>query len=93
MTKKRIRAVVEGRVQGVFFRAHTEEQARNLDLVGWVRNRPDGAVETVAEGEADRIEQFSQWLRHGPPAARVTGVKIQEEEPESELHRFDIRYP
>jgi acylphosphatase len=92
MVKKRIRAVVKGRVQGVFFRAHAEEIARNLDLAGWVRNRPDGSVETVAEGEADRIAQFSQWLQHGPPAARVIEVEIKEEALQGELHRFDIQY-
>jgi acylphosphatase len=92
MTNKRIRAVVKGRVQGVFFRTHTEEKARNLALAGWVRNRPDGSVETVAEGEADRIAQFSQWLQHGPPAARVVDVEIKEEEPQGELHPFEIHY-
>jgi acylphosphatase len=58
LARKRIRAVVQGRVQGVFFRAYTQEEAQRLGLVGWVRNRPDGTVEAVAEGEAERIDQL-----------------------------------
>lgn len=92
MAMKRIRAVVQGRVQGVFFRAHTQEEAQRLGLIGWVRNRPDGAVETVAEGEGERIEQLAYWLHQGPPAARVSGVEIHSEEPQGDLASFEIRY-
>jgi acylphosphatase len=92
MARKRIRAVVTGRVQGVFFRAHTAEKGRNLNLSGWVRNLADGSVETVAQGEAESLLAFSQWLHHGPPAASVTSVEIQEEPPGQEFPGFIIRY-
>lgn len=92
MAIKRIRAVVQGRVQGVFFRAYTQEEAQRLGLVGWVRNRPDGAVEAVAEGEAEQVDQLASWLRQGPPSARVSGLEIKAEEPEGDLLSFDIRY-
>jgi acylphosphatase len=92
MALKRIRAVVKGRVQGVFFRSHTQEKALALGLAGWVRNRPDGSVETVAEGDVDRLEQFHQWLHHGPPAARVDLVEVEEQKPQGELRDFEIRY-
>ena len=92
MAMKRIRAVVQGRVQGVFFRAHTQEEAQRLGLTGWVRNRPDGSVETVAEGEGERVEQLISWLHQGPPAARVSGIGISEEEPLGDLRSFEIRY-
>ncbi|MEJ2032068.1 MAG: acylphosphatase [Deltaproteobacteria bacterium] len=92
MARKRIRAVVQGRVQGVFFRAYTQEEAQRLGLVGWVRNRPDGTVEAVAEGEAERIDQLVSWLRQGPPSSRVSGLEIKAEEPKGDLLSFDIRY-
>jgi acylphosphatase len=92
MAARRIRAVVRGEVQGVFFRARTQEEGLRLGLSGWVRNQPDGSVETVAEGEADRIEQFCRWLHHGPPAARVIGVEIEEQSTKGERQRFEIRY-
>mgnify|MGYP001043001594 CR=1 FL=1 len=92
MAEKRIRAVVEGRVQGVFFRAHTQEKAQELGLVGWVRNRPDGSVETVAEGEAVQVDHLAEWLQHGPSAARVAEARIREEGPKGEFHHFEIHY-
>ncbi|MDA8163572.1 MAG: acylphosphatase [Desulfobacteraceae bacterium] len=92
MATKRIRAVVHGRVQGVFFRAHTQEEARRLGLAGWVRNRADGSVEAVAEGEAARVEELATWLHQGPPAARVSHVEVSSEEPQSDLRGFEVRY-
>ena len=68
------RFVVSGKVQGVFFRASTREQAQQLGLRGHARNLPDGRVEVLAMGEADAIERLAQWLHHGPPSARVESV-------------------
>ncbi|MBK9385385.1 MAG: acylphosphatase [Planctomycetes bacterium] len=65
---------VEGRVQGVGFRWHTRECARRLGLHGWVRNRPDGAVEVWAEGPALGLEALRAWLAVGPIAAQVHSV-------------------
>jgi len=86
---KRVRAVVSGRVQGVWFRASTRDKARELGVTGTVRNLPDGDVEVVAEGEEHVVEQLLQWLWHGPPFARVDQVEV---EPfAGELHATDFR--
>lgn len=71
MAHKRIHVVVRGRVQGVFFRASAQREAKRLGLVGWVRNRPDGAIEFVAEGEEDQVKALLAWAQHGPSTARV----------------------
>lgn len=68
------RFVITGRVQGVFYRQGTFEQAEKLNLTGWVRNLNNGAVECLACGESDAIESLARWLEAGPPAAKVTGV-------------------
>jgi acylphosphatase len=73
---RRIRAVVLGRVQGVSYRAPTAAEARRLGLVGWVRNRADGAVELEAEGDDAAVDALVAWCEQGPPAARVTAVKV-----------------
>jgi len=69
------RFIVSGRVQGVFFRASTREQAQRLGLGGHARNLPDGSVEVVAAGAEDAIETLARWLQHGPPRARVDRVE------------------
>jgi len=69
------RYLVRGRVQGVFFRASTRDQARALGLVGWVRNLPGGGVEVVACGGPDRLARLEAWLWDGPPLAAVTAVE------------------
>ena len=69
------RFLIEGRVQGVFFRASTREQARRLGLAGIARNLADGRVEVIAAGEPDAIETLAGWLHHGPPQARVDRVE------------------
>jgi acylphosphatase len=68
------RFLVSGRVQGVFYRASTREQAVRLGLGGHARNLPDGRVEVVAYGEAARLEALERWLWQGPPAAKVEAV-------------------
>ena len=68
--------IVHGRVQGVWFRAGTKEQADELGLLGWVKNRPDGTVEIHAEGEKAQLEKFIAWCRKGTPAADVTSLDI-----------------
>ena len=62
---KRLHIIVEGRVQGVYFRAFTRDQAVKLDLTGWVRNRPDGSVEALVEGDKASVEQMEQWFYQG----------------------------
>lgn len=68
--------LVSGRVQGVFYRAATQEKARGLGLTGWVRNRPDGGVELVACGTETELDALERWLWQGPPAARVESVVV-----------------
>lgn len=84
--------IVSGVVQGVFFRAHTRERARSLNLPGWVRNLSDGTVEVVAEGPEDVLSRFVEWCHKGPAGARVDGVEIDWGSATGELREFDIRY-
>lgn len=89
---RRIRAIVSGRVQGVSYRAATAREARRLGVVGWVRNCDDGSVELEAEGADDGIAALVAWCKHGPPAARVTGVAVDELAPAGTDRVFEIRY-
>jgi len=77
MAQKRIQLVVRGRVQGVYFRASAQREARQLGLTGWVKNRGDGAVELVAEGEEDQVKDFLSWSQHGPSTARVDKIETR----------------
>ena len=72
-----VHLVVSGRVQGVWFRAGTREQALQHGLCGWVKNCSNGTVEIHAEGEKEALEHFIDWCRKGPPAARVTALDIE----------------
>lgn len=69
---------VTGRVQGVFFRQSTTTKATQLGLVGWVQNLPDGRVQGQAQGADAAIEQLQNWLRQGPPQARVDDLQVQQ---------------
>jgi acylphosphatase len=80
----RRRVVVRGRVQGVWFRESARERADALRVAGWVRNRPDGAVEAELEGGREDVEVVVSWFRHGPPSARVEGVSVEELTPTGE---------
>jgi len=82
---------VTGRVQGVFFRAWTKEQAEALGVSGWVRNTPDGNVEAHLEGDPAAVEQLLEKLRHGPPAAKVEDVRTWDVEP-CEFDGFEVRH-
>ena len=92
MDNVRVHLIVEGRVQGVFFRDTTRREAVGLGLGGWVKNRFDGSVEVVAEGPKGKADQLVQWCYHGPPAARVTGVHRIEEDFTGEFDAFTIVY-
>ena len=73
-----VRFLVGGKVQGVYYRAATVEQAERLGLRGWAKNLEDGQVEVVASGPADALAELAAWLWQGPPAARVTSVTVEE---------------
>lgn len=92
MAIKRVVARVEGLVQGVYFRDYAQKEARELGLSGWVRNRPDGSVEAVLEGETEKIEQMLAWLHIGSPQAEVREVQVTEEQPLGDKTAFAIRY-
>ena len=87
----RVHLFIEGRVQGVFYRSFTREQAGDLGLNGWVRNLHDGRVEAVFEGPKERIEQVIAACQKGPPGARVSHVNIAWE-PLSGEKGFAIHY-
>ena len=76
--KTSIHFLVSGRVQGVFFRMHTRQQAQRHGLTGWVRNLPDGRVEGIACGETAGIKALQQWLAQGPDLASVANVEVKE---------------
>jgi acylphosphatase len=92
MQKSTARWIVSGRVQGVFFRAWTREQAESLALDGWVRNLPDGSVEVLAQGNPDRLDQLERRLHEGPSAAHVTGVEREEALEPPDREGFHIRH-
>ncbi len=73
----RLHVLIEGRVQGVFFRAATRDEARAWGLAGWVRNLPDGRVEALFEGERAVLEKMLAWCRQGPPYAYVDHLEVE----------------
>jgi acylphosphatase len=73
---KRLR--ISGRVQGVYFRDSMRQQAHQLGVNGWVRNRSDGTVEAVVQGEPAAISRIIEWAQHGPATAKVTDVQVEE---------------
>lgn len=83
--RARRRVVVHGRVQGVFFRDSARRLARQLGVAGWIRNRPDGAVEAVFEGPADAVDRMTDWVRQGPRGARVDELEIVDEPPAGDM--------
>jgi acylphosphatase len=92
MGKVRTHVFIEGRVQGVFFRANTREEASLLGLTGWVRNCWDGRVEAVFEGEREKVEKVIAWCKKGPPGAMVRDVEINWEQVTGEYDTFSIEY-
>jgi acylphosphatase len=87
----RVRIIVSGRVQGVFFRRAAAEQARTLGVNGFARNLDDGSVEIVGEGKRRNLEMLLAWARKGPPHARVDAVQAQWEPYRGEFAQFRVR--
>ncbi|MBW1916022.1 MAG: acylphosphatase [Deltaproteobacteria bacterium] len=90
MSDIRVRLIIQGRVQGVFFRDSTRREALRLGVFGWVKNRFDGSVEVLAEGPEDKIDQLIEWCHQGPSYARVSRVNETQEEWSGEFDSFDI---
>ena len=74
--KTHVHVIISGRVQGVWYRAHTKKKAEELGLTGWVKNTVDGNVEAMFEGAESKIHEMIAWCWVGPPLAQVTDVKI-----------------
>jgi len=77
--KIRVRVLVSGRVQGVFFREETTCRAKEHNVAGWVRNMSNGRVEAVFEGEDRDVTKMIEFCRRGPPAAKVTSIEVRKE--------------
>ena len=91
--ERALRWIVTGRVQGVYYRYFTREEASRLGLAGWVKNLPDGSVEAQVQGSPDKIEALRARLRQGPPMAVVDAISEEDLGPDVELPRvFEIRY-
>lgn len=91
MAVRRLEMVIRGRVQGVGFRFFTEAVAREMGLVGYVRNTRHGAVEVVAEGDEEALERFRARLMQGPPLAHVSGADVHMSEATGRYQDFRIR--
>lgn len=87
----RIHFFISGRVQGVLFRQSARSKALELGLSGWARNLVDERVEIVAEGEKEKVEQFIDWCKKGPPLAKVEHLDTSFEEYKGEFKEFSIR--
>ena len=87
----RLRMLISGRVQGVFFRRAAADEALGLGLKGWARNRPDGTVEIVVEGRRRNLKMFAAWAHRGPPVAYVTEVVEEWNAFLNEFSEFTIR--
>jgi acylphosphatase len=82
---------ITGRVQGVFFRAWAREQAEQLGVAGWIRNRPDGHVEAHVEGDEEAVDQMIEKLRRGPASAQVDDLRTWDVEP-CDFDSFEVRH-
>jgi len=82
--------IVHGKVQGVFYRQSTVEQAIGLGVKGTVRNLPDGFVEIYAQGTQEQLKALADWCRKGPPRAVVTGIYTEKVDPAEQFHGFKV---
>lgn len=78
MSKRCLKCTISGRVQGVWYRAHTQKEAQKLAITGWVRNLPDGRVEAFICGHEEALNAMQNWLAKGPPLAKVLKVDAEE---------------
>lgn len=84
-----LRVLVRGQVQGVGYRASAVRQAHLQRVTGWVRNNADGTVEAIVQGNPDQVDRMLEWMRHGPPAARVTEIETETDLTERRFERFE----
>ena len=89
---KQVKLTVSGKVQGVFFRHHTRQQALILGLCGYVKNLANGDVEIVAQGDELQVDRLIEWSKSGSPAAEVNHLQLETMPHEDEFPDFVIRY-
>ena len=89
--QERAHVRISGQVQGVFFRDSTRQKAEELNLVGWVKNLPDGRVEAVFEGPPEEVKEMLRWCEEGPQQATVENVDTDIEDPVGDLSGFEVR--
>ena len=92
MSMVRAHVIVRGMVQGVYFRAHTREEATTHNVTGWVKNRKDGGVEAVFEGSEEDVKKVIDWCHKGPAWARVTDVRVDWQDYSGEFKEFFISW-
>ncbi|MEM3156062.1 MAG: acylphosphatase [Nitrososphaerota archaeon] len=92
MSNVRVHVFVSGLVQGVFYRQNAKRVADSLGLRGWIRNLRDGRVEAVIEGPEERVREMVEWMKKGPPMARVERVEVVREKYAEEYRDFSIVY-
>lgn len=90
--KKRAHAIISGKVQGVFFRVETQKAAQEIGVTGWVRNKADGTVEAVFEGDESSVASALEWCRKGSPRSEVSHIDVTWEEAGGEFTDFEITY-
>ncbi len=90
--KVKARVVITGKVQGVFFRMETKQAADRYGVQGWARNKSDGSVEAVFEGDKEKVASIIEWCRQGPPFAKVNNLDVYWQEYKGEFKDFKIRY-
>ncbi|RAP32993.1 acylphosphatase [Candidatus Marinamargulisbacteria bacterium SCGC AG-439-L15] len=92
MNKQQVRVKIYGQVQGVFFRAFTQEKAKELALTGWVKNKDDGSVEAVFQGAPKILHQMLDWCKEGSPHSTVDSLHPEWEGLDTVFDEFEIRY-
>jgi acylphosphatase len=88
---KRVRILIEGRLQGMNFRYHTQQQAQKLGLAGFVRNLSDGRIEIDAQGDDESVEEMLAWCQEGPQNAQLKSILFRYDEPNEHLTDFTVR--
>ncbi len=88
---KRVKIIISGYVQGVFFRVYVSAMAAQLEITGWVRNEADGTIKIIAEGDEKSLEKFIDACKIGPKFAKVDSVEVKWEQASGEFKRFEIR--
>ncbi|MGB2878942.1 MAG: acylphosphatase [Candidatus Omnitrophota bacterium] len=92
MSNARKHVLISGMVQGVFFRSYAQERAQGLGVTGWVKNRWDGKVEAIFEGEKSAVDMMVKWCHEGPPSAHVSDVDAVTENYTGEFDSFNVEF-